>query len=167
MLDIATNLGSVGLRGNVGVQFVHTQQSTNALITDPSTGKPNGTVDVKFWYNEVLPSLNLVGDLGNHNILRLAVSKSMMRGRIDDEKAAASASVAATGPPIWSGSGGNPRLKPYIAIGEDLSFEQIFGKASFFSLALFNKNLPTYIFPQNTPPHPFNSYHTSLPADHQ
>jgi iron complex outermembrane recepter protein len=163
-LDIATNLGSVGLRGNVGVQFVHTQQSTNALITDPSTGKPNGTVDEKFSYNEVLPSLNLVGDLGNHNILRLAVSKSMMRGRIDDEKAAASASVAATGPPIWSGSGGNPRLKPYIAIGEDLSFEKIFGKASYFSLALFNKNLTKYIFTQTNPAYDFSGYTSSRQA---
>jgi len=156
--------GVWGLRGNVGVQFVHTQQSTNAVITDPSTGKPNGTVDEKFSYNEVLPSLNLVGDLGNHNILRLAVSKSMMRGRIDDEKAAASASVAATGPPIWSGSGGNPRLKPYIAIGEDLSFEKIFGKASYFSLALFNKNLTKYIFNQTNPAYDFSGYTSSRQA---
>jgi iron complex outermembrane recepter protein len=70
-----------------------------------------------------------------------------MRGRIDDEKAASSASVSGT-PAFWSGSGGNPRLKPYIAIGEDISYEKIFGKASYFSLALFNKNLTSYIFNQ-------------------
>jgi iron complex outermembrane receptor protein len=163
-LDIDTHVADVGIRGNMGVQFVHTTQSTNALTTDPTTGQPNGSVDVRYSYNEVLPSLNLVGDLGNHNILRLAVSKSMMRGRIDDEKAAASASVAATGPPIWSGSGGNPKLKPYIAVGEDLSFEKIFGKASYFSLALFKKNLTSYIYTQTNPAYDFSGYTSSRQA---
>jgi iron complex outermembrane receptor protein len=160
-LDIDTHLASVGVRGNIGVQFVHTKQSSIAQTTDPNTGQPNGSVDASFSYNEVLPSLNLVGDLGNHNILRLAVSKSMMRGRIDDEKAAASAGVPATGPAQWSGSGGNPRLKPYIAIGEDLSFEKIFGKASYFSLALFNKNLTKYIFTQTNQNYDFSGYTTT------
>ncbi len=160
-LDIDTSVAGVAVRGNLGVQFVHTTQSTTALITDPNTGQPNGSVDASFSYNEVLPSLNLVGDLGNHNILRLAVSKSMMRGRIDDEKAASSASVPATGPAIWSGSGGNPKLKPYIAIGEDLSFEKIFGKASYFSAALFNKNLTSYIFTQTDSAYDFTGYKSS------
>jgi iron complex outermembrane receptor protein len=143
-LDIDTNVAGIPVRGNVGVQYVHTNQSTSALITLP---KPQ-SIGESFSYNEVLPSLNLVADLGNRNILRFAASKSMMRGRIDDEKAAASASIPETGPAIWSGSGGNPQLKPYVAISEDLSFEKIFGKASYFSAALFNKNLTSYIFTQ-------------------
>jgi iron complex outermembrane receptor protein len=160
-LDIDTNVAGVKLRGNVGVQFVHTTQSTTAQITDPDTGQPNGSVDASFSYNEVLPSLNLVGDFGNGYILRLGASKSMMRGRIDDEKAASSASVAATGPAIWSGSGGNPKLKPYIAIGQDLSFEKIFGKASYFSVALFNKNLTRYVFNQTNAAYDFTGYTSS------
>jgi iron complex outermembrane receptor protein len=160
-LDIDTHVAAVAVRGNIGVQFVHTTQSSIALITDPNTGQPNGSVDAKYSYNEVLPSLNLVGEFGSRNFLRLSVSRSMMRGRIDDEKAASSASVAATGPPIWSGSGGNPKLKPYIAIGEDLSFEKIFGKASYFSLALFNKNLTSYIFTQTNNAYDFTGYTSS------
>jgi iron complex outermembrane receptor protein len=160
-LDIDTHVAGVGIRGNVGVQFVHTTQYGTAVITDPDTGKPNGSVNTSFSYNEVLPSLNLVGAFGDRYYLRLGASKSMMRGRIDDEKAASSASVAATGPPIWSGSGGNPHLKPYIAIGEDLSFEKIFGKASYFSLALFNKNLTSYIFTQTNSAYDFTGYTSS------
>lgn len=147
-LDIHQRLAGILLRGNLGVQFVHTDQSSSALVTDPTTGQPSGTVTGGISYNEVLPSLNLVGDLGGGNILRLGAAKSMMRGRIDDEKAASSAAVAATGPALWSGSGGNPQLKPYIAIGEDISYEKVFGKASYFSLALFNKNLTSYIYDQ-------------------
>jgi TonB-dependent receptor len=149
MLDIDTNVGDLmKVRGNVGVQFVHTTQIADALITDPDTGNPNGTVHNSFSYDEWLPSLNLVGSFGDRNYIRLALSRSMMRGRIDDEKSASSASVPLTGPAQWSGSGGNPYLKPYIAIGEDLSFEKVFGKASYFSVALFNKNLTSFIYTQ-------------------
>jgi iron complex outermembrane recepter protein len=160
-LDIDTSVAGAAVRGNLGVQFVHTTQSSIAQTTDPNTGQPNGSVDVSYSYNEVLPSLNLVGEFGNRNFLRLAASKSMMRGRIDDEKAAASAAVPKTGPAQWSGSGGNPKLKPYIAIGEDLSFEKIFGKASYFSVALFNKNLTSYIFTQTDYFYNFSGYTSS------
>jgi len=156
-LDIDTNMGSVPVRGNVGVQVVHTHQSSSSLLTGP-TGQPAGNVVAGTSYTDVLPSLNLVGDLGDRNYLRLGASKSMMRGRIDDEKSAASAFVPATGPALWSGSGGNPGLKPYIALGEDLSYEKIFGKASYFSAALFNKNLTTYIYTQTNPNYNFAGY---------
>src|SRR5262249_49762182 len=146
-LDIDSTIGGAPLRGNLGVQVVHTNQSSSALITDPNTGQPSGTVTAGDSYYNVLPSLNLVADLGNRNYLRLGASKSMMRGRIDDEKAAASAAVDPM-TRIWSGSGGNPHLRPYIAIGEDLSYEKVFGKASYFSAALFNKNLTSYIYTQ-------------------
>jgi TonB-dependent receptor len=137
------------MRGNVGVQVVHTNQSSSAVVTDPNTGQPNGTVRAGDSYYNVLPSLNLVFDLGNRSTLRFAAAREMMRGRIDDEKAASSASV--TGNPstaAWSGSGGNPHLRPYIADSVDLSWEKVFGKASYFSAALFHKELTSYIFTQ-------------------
>jgi TonB-dependent receptor len=160
-LDIDTHIAGVAIRGNLGVQYVHTTQTSGGVLAAGAQPTPNGAVTLGTSYNEVLPSLNLVFDLGNRNIVRLAASRSMMRGRIADEKAASSASVSATGPAIWSGSGGNPRLKPYIAIGEDLSFEKIFGKASYFSLALFNKNLTRYIFTQTNSAYDFTGYTSS------
>ncbi len=156
-LDIDTLLGSTPLRGNVGVQVVHTNQSSTALITDPSSGKPSGSVTAGDSYYNVLPSLNLVADLGDRNYLRFGASKSMMRGRIDDEKAAASASVDPM-THLWNGSGGNPHLRPYIAVGEDVSYEKIFGKASYFSAALFNKQLTSYIYTQTNYAYNFTGY---------
>ncbi|MDE2251442.1 MAG: TonB-dependent receptor, partial [Gammaproteobacteria bacterium] len=156
--DIDTAMGSVPLRGNIGVQWVHTNQSSNAILTDPSSGQPTGTASGRASYDEFLPSLNLVADFGKRTYLRVGAAKSMMRGRIDDEKAASSASVAQTGPALWSGSGGNPNLKPYIAIGEDISFEKMFGKASYFSLALFNKNLTRYIYSQDVTNFDFSGF---------
>ena len=157
--DISSHVGSAGLRGNVGVQFVHTNQSSTALLTDPNNnGQPVSTLTGGTSYDEVLPSLNLVFDFGRRTYLRFGAAKSMMRGRIDDEKAASSAGVGTQAPFTWSGSAGNPKLKPYIAIGEDLSFEKIFGKASYFSLAVFNKNLTRYIYNQTDPHFDFSGF---------
>jgi iron complex outermembrane receptor protein len=170
-LNIDTALAGVAIRGNVGVQYVHTQQFSSSVLTDPNTGQAAGNATGGTSYNEVLPSLNLVGDLGNRTFLRFGAGKEMMRGRIDDEKAAASASVCtvstAQNPCIlgtWSGSGGNPNLKPYIAIAEDLSFEKVFGQASYFSAAVFNKNLTRYIFTQSVPNFDFSGFTSTVPV---
>ena len=45
---------------------------------------------------------------------------------------------------------GNPNLKPWRAVGVDLSVEKYFGKRSYVSVAAFRKNLLSYIYPQLT-----------------
>src|SRR5262249_25436797 len=153
-LDINTSVADVPLRGNVGVQFVHTDQSSTAYQTNGDTLV--GTLHDGITYNNTLPSLNLVADLGKNNYLRFGWAKTLARGRIDDEKVGSSASVSkveegpAAGQALWSGSGGNPHLKPYVAIGQDLSWENYFGDASYFAIAAFNKNLLNYIYTQTT-----------------
>lgn len=148
--NIDTALGDVPLRGNMGVQFVHTDQSSEAFQTngDALVGRLTGGTT----YNNVLPSLNLIADLGNRQYLRFGLAKTMARGRIDDEKVASSASVSevtsgpAAGQVLWSGSGGNPQLKPYVAVGVDLSWEKYFGQSSYVVAAVFGKNLLNYIY---------------------
>jgi len=49
----------------------------------------------------------------------------------------------------WSGNGGNPRLRPWIANSVDLSYERYFGGEGYVALAAFYKDLDTYIFPQS------------------
>ncbi|MGO4701429.1 TonB-dependent receptor [Dyella sp. 2RAB6] len=148
--NIDTHLGDVPLRGNVGVQFVRTDQSSTAVQTngDALVGTLKGGVK----YNKFLPSLNLVAQIADGQYLRFGLAKTMARGRIDDEKVSSSASVArvtegpAAGQVLWSGSGGNPQLRPYIAVGTDLSWEKYFGKSSYVAVAVFNKNLLNYIY---------------------
>jgi iron complex outermembrane receptor protein len=148
--NIDTALGDVPLRGNVGVQFVHTDQSSDAYQTNGDTLV--GTLTGGTTYNNVLPSLNLIADLGNRQYLRFGFAKTMARGRIDDEKVASSAGVSevtsgpAAGQVLWSGSGGNPQLKPYVAVGVDLSWEKYFGQSSYVAAAVFGKNLLNYIY---------------------
>jgi iron complex outermembrane receptor protein len=148
--NIDTQAGDIPLRGNVGVQFVHTDQSSQAFQTDGDAlvGRLKGGIK----YNNVLPSLNLVAQLSEGQFLRFGFAKTMARGRIDDEKIASSASVSqvtsgpAAGQVLWSGSGGNPQLKPYMAVGTDLSWEKYFGTSSYVAVAVFNKNLLNYIY---------------------
>ncbi len=166
--DIDSHLGDVPLRGNVGVQFVRTEQSSQALQTNGDTLV--GRIADGATYNEVLPSLNLVAQLTDRQYLRFGLAKTMARGRIDDEKVATSASVfqvqngPAAGQVLWSGSGGNPKLRPYIAVGTDLSWENYFGTSSYVAVAVFNKNLLNYIYNQTTLNYDFSRYTNDNPT---
>lgn len=165
---IDTTLGAIPLRGNVGVQFVRTEQSSTALQTDGDTLV--GRISDGDKYNKVLPSLNLVAQLTDRQYLRFGLAKTMARGRIDDEKVATSASVSqvkdgpAAGQVLWSGSGGNPHLRPYVAVGTDLSWEFYFGKSSYFAAAVFNKNLLNYVYTQTTLDYDFSHYTNDNPT---
>lgn len=150
-LDIDTDLSpSVALRGNLGVQLVHTDQSSSAFNIDSASGAVIGDLERGDTYDEVLPSLNLVADFGGGRIIRLGAAKTLARARIDDLRAAASAGVDLT-TRTWSGSGGNPELQPWRAKSYDLSFEKYLGDASYLALALFYKELDSYIFTQTLP----------------
>ncbi|MHB1991972.1 TonB-dependent receptor [Metallibacterium scheffleri] len=168
MLDIDTTLFGIPVRGNVGAQLVHTEQSSTALQTNGNTLV--GTLNAGTSYNNFLPSLNLVGNLGDENYLRFGLAKEMVYGLIDDLKASSSASVSritngpAAGQVLWSGSGGNPALRPYVAVGADLAWIKYFGRASYFELDVFNKNLLNYIYYQTVLNYNFSNFVNNNPT---
>ncbi|MBN8427754.1 MAG: TonB-dependent receptor [Xanthomonadales bacterium] len=147
-LDIDTDLtDGIALRGNVGVQMIHTDQSSSAFNLDANSGAVVGNLDRGTTYNDFLPSLNLVADFGDGYMIRFGAAKTLARARIDDMRAAASAGVDPT-TRTWSGGGGNPELEPWRATSYDLSFEKYFGEASYVALAGFYKSLDTYVYTQ-------------------
>jgi TonB-dependent receptor len=166
--NLDTELAGIPLRGNVGVQFVHTDQSSVALQTNGNDLV--GSIHGGTTYNNVLPSLNLVATLGDGQYLRFGLAKTMARGRIDDEKVSSSAGVSKitdgpqAGQVVWSGSGGNPKLEPYVAVGTDLSWEKYFGKASYVSVAVFRKNLLNYIYNKTILHYDFTGYINNSPT---
>lgn len=166
--DIDTHLGNIPLGGNVGVQVVRTDQSSQALQTNGDTLV--GTIAAGDTYTKVLPSLNLKAQLTDHQYLRFGLAKTMARGRIDDEKVATSAGVhevtsgPGAGQVLWSGSGGNPQLRPYVAVGTDLSWENYFGTSSYVAVAVFNKNILNYIYNQTTLDYDFSNYVNDNPT---
>lgn len=145
-LDLDTEIGSIRLRGNIGAQLVHTKQSSTGFDIDNNSVA--GTLNRGTSYDDVLPSLNLVADFGDGWMARFGAAKTMARPRIDDMRASASAGVSTT-TRLWSGNGGNPLLEPWRADSVDLSLEKYFGAASYVAVALFYKDLQSYVYNQS------------------
>lgn len=146
-LNIDAEIGSIKLRGNVGAQLVHAKQSSEGYGVNYGDQKKPTPLTGGASTTDFLPSLNLVGDLGDDAYIRFGLGKTMARPRMDDLRASVSASVDTT-TRLWSGNGGNPNLKPWRATAVDLSVEKYFAKATYIGLAGFYKDMKTYIYNQ-------------------
>jgi iron complex outermembrane receptor protein len=147
-------------RGNVGVQAVmQKQESTGVVINGTEPGQPITPISVTEGedYTDILPSLNLIYDLGGGHRLRFAASKTMARPRMDEMRANVTPgfnSLVCSGQPCapgttvnpWSASGGNPHLKPWRATAFDLAYEWYVNSTTYLSIAGFYKDLDTYIY---------------------
>src|SRR5205823_880920 len=141
--NFETDVAELPVHGNMGFQYIHTRQYSNAYAFSPSSSAPAGTIEQGTSYNNFLPSLNVIADFANDKILRLGLAQTLARPRIDDMNATYSASVDPT-THLWNGGGGNPKLKPWRANSADLSFEKYWGNRSYLAGALFYKKLLTY-----------------------
>jgi iron complex outermembrane receptor protein len=149
--NIDSQIGSIPVTGNVGLQVVHANQLANALAVSTlpgtdSANPPTQAISAGTSYNTVLPSLNLIGDIGNDQKLRLGVAKEMMRPIMEDMAATTQFGVGVVnGTSQYTGSRGNPYLKPWLADSLDLSYEKYFGKKGYIQIAGFTKYLSSYI----------------------
>jgi iron complex outermembrane receptor protein len=168
---IDTEYAKVPVRGNVGVQVVNTDQSStgyragvgsDVVLNNPSKGLvSDGTT-----YTDVLPSLNLTGDLGSGNLLRFGVAQQIARATLTDMRNSLAASVDNNAGNStfgrFVGSAGNPALKPFKATAVDISFEKYFDKKAYISAAAFYKKLDTYITTATNSSYNFSSYASAL-----
>ncbi|RZJ04348.1 MAG: TonB-dependent receptor [Brevundimonas sp.] len=154
--DLDTQFVGMPVTGNLGIQFVHTEQSSDgqAATGNPATPVPVSGGDS---YNEVLPSLNLNFEVRDDLYVRLGLAREMARPRMDQMRASVNVDFnegQATSTNVnqspWGGSGGNPQLRPWIANAADISIEKYFGRRGYVSLAFFYKDLETYIYDQQT-----------------
>ena len=147
-LNIDTEIGSLPLRGNIGLQNVNADQTSQGFATPDSTATRalpfSGGTD----YSDLLPSLNLALSLPYDQKLRFGAAKSVARPRMDQMRANNGFSIDRTvaAAPIWSGGGGNPELEPWRATGYDLSYEKYFDNKGYVSAAVFHKDLENYIY---------------------
>ncbi|HEV2540263.1 MAG TPA: TonB-dependent receptor [Frateuria sp.] len=157
MADIDTTWG-VPVRGNVGVQLQHANQSSSANIyngTQPAGMQIQRLTSGKS-YTDVLPSLNLAFSLTDSQVLRVALAKQVARPRMDDMRASLDFGIdTATGKP--GASGGNPKLDPWRANAFDLSWEKYFGSNGYVAAAFFYKELTSYIYTQTRDNYDFSA----------
>jgi iron complex outermembrane receptor protein len=163
LANIDTEIAGQALRGNVGAQYVHTEQNSNAYANLGEATTSGGTS-----YNKFLPSLNLTLALPEEMDLKFGAAKQMSRPRLDDEKASIESSISVpppngvTGPLaeiicapsskpcLWTATGGNPELKPFLANAYDLSWEKYFDDKGYVQATYWYKQLQTYIYDQTT-----------------
>ncbi len=156
--DFSSSMGSVDYSGNIGIRYIETEVDSSSVRgdftveTDSETGEPtlvfgSDVVDyaVQHSYTNVLPSLNINFELQNDLFLRTALAKVIARAPIDSLSANRSFSANAEDPSRGRGSGGNPTLDPFKATQADLSLEWYFSEESLLALALFYKDIDTFI----------------------
>jgi iron complex outermembrane recepter protein len=166
-LNIDTALGSVPVRGNFGVQYAKTDQSSDGFAVTSIAGAQAAipyTSGAKF--GDVLPSLNLSFELPYNQVIRFGGAKTLARARLDEMRASNGYSCNFEARPTelnlppgqslpatscyWRANGGNPQLEPTRANSYDLAYEKYFDTpGAFLGLAYFYKDLTTYTYRQS------------------
>ena len=144
------------ITGNLGVQAVSTKQSSdgNAVTVDGAGLAQVEKIYREESYTEFLPSLNLSAEVADSQFVRLGLSRTLSRSRMDRMNSsygysfsdANNTSGATSYRSPWSGSGGNTDLRPYVANQFDLTYENYFSDEGYYSAAVFYKDLTNWQF---------------------
>ncbi|KQY91369.1 TonB-dependent receptor [Brevundimonas sp. Root1423] len=159
--DIDYTLFGLPLTGNVGIQLVYTDQSSDGFSARQVGPGVSETIAVSGGdsYLEILPSSNFILEVRDDTFVRFALARTLARTRMDDMRASRNYSfnvannIPTAQPDVnspWSASGGNPQLRPYIADVADISVEKYFAnRRGYVSLAGFYKHLETFVYTNN------------------
>ncbi|HEY0941579.1 MAG TPA: TonB-dependent receptor [Steroidobacter sp.] len=142
---VMANMEGDKWRGNVGVRYVRTEQTSEGaqLREDGAIANPFGrynALKIERTYDDVLPSLNVAFDLTNELVLRFAAAKVMARPDFTDVAPRSSLNIGAL-----TGSSGNPDLDPYRANQADISLEWYRDNDSIIAAAVYYKDIKSFI----------------------
>ena len=148
---ISSQMFGVPLTGNVGVQFVHSDQDVSGL--NKGGGWPNYTftpfdADQQFW--DILPSMNLVWQVSDDKQIRLGAGRSLARPRFDTLGGGSNVSFTEGNAFQWSGSVANPMLKPWVSDDVDVTYEWYYAPGEALFVEGFYKNLESFIYRTDT-----------------
>jgi iron complex outermembrane recepter protein len=146
-IDIDTEIGSIPVRGNLGLQYVDVDQESRGFAVPGGNASGAQPFAGGAKYSDWLPSLNLVFELPYEQMVRFGAARSVARPRMDEMRANNGFGIDQARNE-WSGGGGNPELRPWRATGYDLSYEKYFGGRGYVAVAAFHKDLSSYIFNQ-------------------
>lgn len=133
------DFGGPILRGNVGVRYVNTRSaSTGFAIVNNALNE----ITVRNSYDDWLPSANIVFEPVRDFVIRAAAARVMSRPSLGSLNPGATINVSGANRTV---TGGNPFLQPFRASSYDLAFEWYFHRGGLISLALFQKNVGSFI----------------------
>ena len=142
--DFKHDFGGVVIRGNIGERYVQTSQSSTGYgfvggaLQSVTTGRK---------YHDWLPAANLVIQPSDKLIFRLAAADVIARPNLTQLTPGVSVSVSGA---TRSVTVGNPDLDPFKARTYDASVEWYFAPGSLLSLALFQKDIKTFVQTQSS-----------------
>lgn len=152
--DFDFMLGSVPVRGDVGVRYVQTDISSTGIVSGT-------TVTIDRSYKDTLPSLNVTWGLTEDLLLRTSVAKVMSRPALGNLNPGGSLD-SFNGPP-FSYNAGNPGLDPFRATAYDISLEWYFDDESLISASFFYKDVDNFFNTTITNSVPYSQ--TGLPSN--
>ena len=128
---------AVPLRGNVGVRSFETDQRSTGIAPAPV-----GAVAADVQYSDTLPSLNLVAEVTDDLLLRLGYAEVINRPGMLLLRPVSVVTVAGSNRTV---TGNNPGLGPTLADAYDFSAEWYFAEESVLALALFKKDIGSFV----------------------
>jgi iron complex outermembrane receptor protein len=126
----------IPVRGDFGVRYVKTDMTSQGYST---TAQP---VTAGNDYSDVLPSLNLVGDITPDLLLRFGAAKVMTRPALGSVTPGIT-NISLVG--NLGVSSGNPNLDPIRAKTYDLGLEWYFEEGGLLSGAIFYKDIESFV----------------------
>ena len=129
-LDFNTELAGVPVRGDIGVRYVKTRQSSTGYRLASGAAQQT-TIDRD--YDDVLPALNVTAEITPDFLVRFGAAKVMTRPNLGS--VTPGGSVNTNG--VYSVSLGNPYLNPIRATTYDFSAEWYFAPDALVSVGLF------------------------------
>ncbi|WP_315759878.1 TonB-dependent receptor [Sphingomonas sp. Y38-1Y] len=145
--NIDHEIGASVLTGNVGVQFVSTVQKSSGLVAAGGVLQPVTEGDD---YIDVLPVVNLSLRFPSDFVIRVGAARQMQRARLDDMRVAIAYGYN-TALDLYTGSGGNPVLRPIRSNSFDLTLEKYFGTRGYIALQGFYKDLKSFVYNLEVP----------------
>ncbi|ALL12262.1 TonB-dependent receptor [Caulobacter henricii] len=153
--DFDRDIGSIPVRGNIGVRWVKTEQNAlghyNTGSTTVATVTPVGTLSqtvptdafqtTSRSYTNTLPSMNLSAQPMENFFVRFAAAKVMTRPQLQN----LTPGFTANSQSAQTLTRGNPNLNPMLANNLDLGFEWYPDRETLFSLGLFQKDIKSFI----------------------
>jgi iron complex outermembrane receptor protein len=134
---IKADIDAEGIRGNVGVRLVYTDQTSSAYVGQ--SGEEIWSTEASDYF-DILPSLNLAIDLQEDLILRMSAARVMSRPDYANMTSSTSYNKE-----TQTGTGGNPDIDPYRATQFDLGLEWYFSDVGILSAVVFLKDIQSFI----------------------
>ncbi|MEN0078677.1 MAG: TonB-dependent receptor [Pseudomonadota bacterium] len=162
MADIDDQIGGTPVRGNIGFQFIDTEQSSTGTLNFGTQQTLQTIVDDQ---EHFLPSANLSFEVADNTFIRVAAAQTLTRPRLDQLAANQSLTFSPAvcpdtdanqlpdailvnpqpGATCFNVGGGNPFLEPYESTSFDIAFERYFDDTTAVLVALFHKDLSNWV----------------------